>query len=152
MIALKARLEEELKKALKARNELRVSALREALGALSYAEIDKKKSLSDSEQLEVLSKLKKRHLESITAFKAGERGDLVEKEEGQLKVIEEFLPKMLTPEEITQLVKEAIIALEAKGIKEMGKVMAWLKDKYLGRADGRTVSEEVKKQLSELAE
>jgi len=151
MMALKPSLEEELKKALKARNELRVSGLREALGALVYAEIDKKNSLSDSEELEVLSKLKKRHLESISAFKAGQRGDLVEKEQGQLKVIEEFLPKALTPEEITQLVKEAITALEAKGLKEMGKVMAWLKDKYLGRADGRIVSEEVKRQLSGLA-
>ena len=74
-----------------------------------------------------------------------------EKESAELKVIEEFLPAMMSPAEVAQMVKESIAELGAQGLKDMGKVMAKLKDKYTGRADGKAVSEEVKRQLSELA-
>ena len=76
----------------------------------------------------------------------------MEKEQAQLKVIEKFLPKPLSPEELKQMVSEAIESLGAKSLKDMGKVMSALKEKYTGRADGKTVSEEVKRQLQEKAE
>ena len=98
-----------------------------------------------------MSKLKKRHQESIEAFEKGNRPELAAKEKAELKVIEEYLPAMMTPEEIAAMVKSAVGELGAGGMKDMGKVMAALKDKYIGRADGKAVSEEVKRQLSELA-
>ncbi len=152
-MALKPRLEDELRKALKAKSTHRVNAIREILGALNYAELNKteKPGITEQDEMAVLSKLKKRHLESIEAFAKGNRPELVDKEKAELKVIEEFLPAMMTGEEIAAMVKTAIADLSAQGMKDMGKVMASLKDKYLGRADGKQVSEEVKRQLSELA-
>jgi uncharacterized protein len=150
-MAIKLKLEAELKKAMKAREAGRVSAVREILGAIKYAELNKPAPLTDQEELEVLSKLKNRHLESIESFTTGNRAELAEKERAELKVIEEFLPAMLTAEEIVALIKEAIVELGAKSMKDMGKVMARIKDRYVGRADGKAVSEEVKRQLSELA-
>jgi len=154
-MALKARLGQELKKALKAREADRLHAVREIMGALNYAELNKKGDqaapLTDQEETRVLSKLKKRHQESIEAFEKGNRPELAAKEKAELQVIEEFLPAMMGPEEIAQMVKEAIAGLGAQGMKDMGKVMAALKDNYVGRAEGKVVSEEVKRQLSELA-
>jgi uncharacterized protein YqeY len=149
-MSLKQRLTEELKGALKAREEFRVNALREMLGALRYAELEKSGELTESEELSVLSKLKKRHQESIEAFEKGNRSDLANKEREELNVIEKFLPSPLSAEEISQLVKRAIEETQARGLKEMGKVMSALKDRYSGRADGKVVSEEVKRQLSEM--
>jgi len=154
-MALKSRLEDELKKALKARETSRLNAIREIIGALNYAELNKSGDqagpLSEQEETQVLSKLKKRHQESIEAFEKGNRPELAAKEKAELLVIEEFLPAGMSAEEITQMVREAIAGLGVKGMKEMGRVMAALKDKYVGRADGKVVSEEVKRQLSELA-
>ena len=154
-MGIKSRLEEELKKALKAKDGPRLSASREILGAIKYAELnkgeDQDKVLSEAEEIQVLSKFKKRHLESIEAFEKGNRPELAEKERAELKVIEEFLPAMMSPAEIAAMVKDAVVELGAQGLKDMGKVMANLKDKYTGRADGKAVSEEVKRQLSELA-
>jgi hypothetical protein len=154
-MGIKAKLEPELKKALKAKDANRVTAIREIMGALNYAELnktgDQSGPLSDQEETQVLSKLKKRHQESIEAFEKGNRPELAAKEKSELKVIEEYLPAMMTPEEIAAMVKAAVVELGATSMKDMGKVMAALKDKYVGRADGKAVSEEVKRQLSELA-
>ncbi len=149
---LQAQVEAKLKTALKEKDSARISALREILTALKYREKESGKELSPSQELEVLSKLKKQHQESISAFEKGNRPDLVEKEKAQLKVIEEFLPKPLSAEELKEMVREAIESLGAKSLKDMGKVMSALKEKYTGRADGKTVSEEVKRQLQEKAE
>jgi len=154
-MGIKPKLEEELKKALKTKQPARVNASREIMDAIKYAELNKSgeqpAGLSEQDEVQVLSKLKKRHLESIEAFEKGNRPELVEKERAELKVIEEFLPAMMTPEEISLMVKSAIGELGAASPKDMGKIMAHLKDKYVGRADGKAVSEEVKRQLSELA-
>ena len=151
-MSLQAQVEAELKKALKEKDSIKISALREILTALKYREKQSGDKLNPAQELEVLSKLKKQHQESISAFEKGNRVDLVEKEKAQLKVIEEFLPKPLSPEELKQMVSETIEELGAKSLKDMGKVMSALKEKYTGRADGKTVSEEVKKQLQEKAE
>ncbi len=142
----------ELKNALKEKNTIKISALREILTALKYKEKETGTPLKPEQEIEVLSRLKKKHLESISAFEQGGRQDLVEKEKAELEVIEQYLPKPLTQQEIQQMVRDAIQTIGAKSMKDMGKVMSALRDKYIGRADGKVVSEEVKKQLSELAE
>jgi uncharacterized protein len=154
-MAIKQKLEEEMKKALKSKDAPRLSASREILGVIKYAELNKEggqdTALSEAEEVQILSKLKKRHMESIEAFEKGNRPELAEKERAELKVIEEFLPAMMSPAEVAQMVTESIKELGAQSLKDMGKVMANLKDKYTGRADGKAVSEEVKRQLSGLA-
>lgn len=153
-MAIKSKLEQELKTALKSRDAARLAATREIMGAMSYAELNKsgeQASLSESEETQVVSKLRKRHLESIEAFEKGNRPELAAKERAELKVIEEYLPAMMSGEEIAQMVREAVTELGAQSLKDMGKVMALLKDKYTGRADGKAVSEEVKRRLSEPA-
>jgi len=149
-MALARRLEDGLKAALKSRQEFSVNAFREMLGALRYAALGKCSELSEAEELEVLSKLKRRHRESIEAFEKGGRADLVSKERAELAVIEGFLPGPLSPEEIKELVRKAVAELGAAGPRDLGKVMAALKEQYLGRADGKAVSAEVRSQLSEL--
>lgn len=153
-MAIKSKLEQELKTALKSRDAARLAATREIMGAMSYAELNKsgeQAPLSESEETQVVSKLRKRHLESIEAFEKGNRPELAAKERAELKVIEEYLPAMMSGEEIAQMVREAVTELGAQSLKDMGKVMALLKDKYTGRADGKAVSEEVKRRLSEPA-
>jgi len=152
-MAIKPRLDQELKNALKAKAANRVNALREILGALVYAELNKKDqpSLTEQDETAVLSKLKKRHRESIEAFEKGNRPELVAKEKAELQVIEEFLPAAMSAEEVREMVRGAVVELSAQGLRDMGKVMALLKDKYVGRADGKVVSEEVKRRLSEPA-
>jgi len=152
-MAIKPRLDQELKNALKAKAANRVNALREILGALVYAELNKKDqpSLTEQDEAAVLSKLKKRHRESIEAFEKGNRPELVAKEKAELQVIEEFLPAAMSAEEVREMVRGAVVELSAQGLRDMGKVMALLKDKYVGRADGKVVSEEVKRRLSEPA-
>jgi uncharacterized protein len=154
-MGIKTKLEAELKSALKNKDTRRLSAIREILGAVKYAELNKEggsaAELSGQEEVQILSKLKKRHLESIEAFEKGNRPELVSKERAELKVVEEYLPAMMTAQEIEQMVKEAVAEVGAQSLKDMGKVMANLKDKYTGRADGKAVSEEVKRRLTELA-
>ncbi len=147
---LSDRLEPELKAAMKARREFAVNALREMIGALRYARINSDHDLTGPEELAVLSKLKKRHLESIEAFEKGGRAELVNQEREELKVIESFLPGPLSPEELTAMVAKAIAETGAAGPGDMGKVMAALKQQYTGRADGKAVSAEVRGQLSQL--
>ncbi len=149
-MGLSRQLEDGLKVAIKAQQAFSVNAFRELIGALRYAELGKNSGLSAAEELEVLSKLKRRRQESIEAFEKGNRGDLVAKEREELTVVEKFLPGPLSLEELQQLVRRAVAEVGAHGIKDMGKVMAALKDQYLGRADGKAVNAEVRSQLSEL--
>lgn len=143
--------EEHLKRALKNRDHIRVSILRLIISELKNAQLSKKKDeLQSADVIEVLTKLKRKHEESIDAFKKGQRDDLVQKEALELKVIEEFLPKPLSREEIEELAKKAIQELNATSPKDMGKVMAKLKDQYMGRADGKEVSEVVRSLLEKM--
>jgi uncharacterized protein len=147
-MAYKDDIEQDLRKALKEKNPVRVSVLRMLLSALSYKEIEKKKPLSEDEFHSVVKTMIKQHVESIESFKKGRRVDLAEKEEGELRILSEFVPEQLSDDEVLKEVEEAILTCEAKDQKDMGKVMRFLMEKLASRVDGKVLSEMVRKRLS----
>ncbi|MCC6273118.1 MAG: GatB/YqeY domain-containing protein [Deltaproteobacteria bacterium] len=140
-------IETQLKDAMRAQDKDRLMALRNIKSVLKNKAIDAKRDLNDAEVIQALSTLAKQRKESIEAFQSGGRQDLVEKEAAELKVIEGFLPQQLSAEELEKTVREAIAETQAQGAKDMGKVMKAVQPKVMGRADGKAVSELVKKLL-----
>ena len=146
-------LEEELKGALKAREEIKAGTLRMLLSVLRSAEKDKayrtqEQGLTTEEVISIVASEAKKRRESIEAFEKGGRQDLVAKEKAELDILLPFLPAQLSEQEIEELVKEAIAATGATTQKEIGKVMAALAPKVKGRADGSLVSQKVKELLA----
>ncbi|MDO8462142.1 MAG: GatB/YqeY domain-containing protein, partial [Deltaproteobacteria bacterium] len=132
---------------LKARDQVRLDAIRMAVAAIKNKEIDKRGALTDVELTQVLGTLCKQRRESIVEFKKGGRDDLVQKETRELDILQAFLPKALSPEEVEKRVKQVIADLAAVGPKEMGRVMKALKDEMAGKVDGQVLSETVRRLL-----
>jgi uncharacterized protein len=147
-MSLKDQLNESMKTAMKARDDLRLSAVRMVRSMVKNREIDQKKELNDQEIIEVISTLVKQRRESIRMYREGNRPDLVEKEEAELAVLLGFLPAQLGTEEIEALVDRIILETGAQGAKDMGRVMKALTPLTAGKADGKTVSDTVKKKLA----
>lgn len=145
---LRERLNAEMKQAMKDRDSLRLSTIRMILSTVKNRDIEKRSELSDAEITETIVTLCKQRRESIRLFKEAGRQELVDKEEAELKLMQEFLPQQLTREELETLVEEAIAATSASGGKDMGKVMKHLQPSVSGRADGKLVSEVVKEKLA----
>jgi len=147
-MAFKGKINEEMVLAAKTKDKLRLSALRMLKNGLHNREIDLKRELNEAEFLQLLSSMVKQRKDSIEQFAKGGRTDLVEKEEAELKVIEEFLPAQLSEAELDAAICEAIREVGAGDIRDMGKVMKILMPKLTGRADGKAVGEKVKMRLS----
>jgi uncharacterized protein len=147
-MGFKEDIETGLRKALKEHAPVRVSTLRMLLGAIKYREVEKIRPLTEEEFYAVVKTLIKQHAESIESFKKGNRQDLVEKEETELLVLQEFVPAQLSAAEMTGEVDEAIRELEATTPKDMGKVMKFLLEKHASRIDGKILSEMVRQRLS----
>ena len=146
-------LEEELKQALKNKEELKVTTLRILSSALHNAEKDKKyrtgeQGLSPEEIENIVASEAKKRRESIEAFEKGGRQELVAKEKAELNILLSFLGPQLSEQEIDALVQEAVASTGAATQKEIGKVMGYLAPKVKGRADGALVSKKVKELLS----
>jgi uncharacterized protein YqeY len=137
----------DMREAMKSREQLRVATLRMLMSAVKNTEVEKLHELSDDEVLEVITREAKRRRESIEAFRQGGRDDLVEKESGELAVLEAYLPAQLTDDELAAMVGEAIAETGATSPKQMGEVMKALMPKVRGRADGGRVSALVKSKL-----
>ena len=145
---LKERLVEDMKSALKRSEKERLSVIRMARAAILKVEKDTQKDLNDDEVLEVLAKEIKKNKEALADFVRGNREDLVKKAEYEIGVISEYLPKQLTREELSAIVKDAIISTESNGFKDIGKVMSFVMPTVKGRADGKMVNELAKEFLS----
>ena len=138
----------ELKTSMLARDADRTGALRMLKSAIGYVQIEKKtETLSDADVLAVVQKEAKKRRDSIEEFDRGGRAELAAKERAELKVLEEFLPKQLSPEETEALVKAAIAEVGATSKKDMGAVMKAAQAKAAGRADGKAMSALVGKLL-----
>jgi uncharacterized protein YqeY len=133
---------------MRSNDAARRDALRMALAAVQRAEKEGRHSLADDEMIGVLSRELKVRRESLEAFAAGGRRDLVAKEEAAIAVISEFMPQPLGEAELRALIDEALTATAAVGPRDMGKVMAWLSPKTRGRADGKQVSQLVTQALA----
>ncbi|BBA71490.1 GatB/YqeY domain-containing protein [Geobacter sulfurreducens] len=145
---LRDRLNEEMKEAMKARDEVRLSAIRLVRSSVKNREIEVRRELSEQEVTEVVSSLVKQRRESIRMFGEAGRTDLVDKEERELQVLLGFLPQQLSREEIERLVASVITETGAQSAKDMGRVMKALMPHVAGRADGSLVSAIVKDQLA----
>jgi hypothetical protein len=145
---LNEQLIEAMKTAMKARESLRLNAIRLIRTAIKNREIDERRALDDQEVIGVLSTLVKQRKESAQVYREGGRPELAEKEEQELAIIQEFLPTQLGEEEIRAIIEAAVNETGAASMKDMGKVMKVVTGKTLGRADGRLVSELVKARLS----
>ena len=147
-MGLRHRIAEDVTKAMKEGDKLKTNALRMALSAVKYIEIEKKRELDDEETIGVLSTLNKQRRESIEQFKKGNRPDLVEKEEKELAILTTYLPEQISEDELLKIVKESAAECGATGPNDMGKLMKVLMPKVKGRADGKVVQDMVKKALS----
>lgn len=148
---MRKKIEKEFKKALKGREKQRISTLRMLRAAIKNKEIEKRPDdLDENDILGVITKMIRQHKESIEEFKKGDREDLVEKEEKELKILKEFLPEQLSEEEIRKKVKETIEEVDATGMEDMGKVMGKLMSELKGKADGKLINEIATNELSNL--
>jgi len=146
-MALKERITEDMKTAMRAGEKARLSTIRLALAAIKQREVDERISLDDGQVLAVLDKMIKQRREAITQFQSGGRVDLVDKESAEILVLQGYLPAQLSDAEIDTLIAEAIAATGAASIKDMGKVMGAVKQKVQGRADMGAVSARIKQKL-----
>ena len=147
MSALKARLTDDMKLAMKSGDKLRLGVIRLLLAAIKQKEVDERITLSDDDVLAILVKQSKQRRESIDQFKTAGRDDLVKTEQFELEVIETYLPAKLSEAEIRQIITDAIAATGAQGVAQMGAVMNAVRAKVAGRADLATVSQWVKAAL-----
>jgi uncharacterized protein YqeY len=145
---LKLRLSDDMKAAMRAKEKDRLVVIRSVIAALRQREIDEQIELDDSQILAVLDKLVKQRRDSAQQFRGAERLDLAEKEEMEMRVLQEYLPTALSDDEISQLITEAIDHSGAQSMQDMGKVMSLLKPKVQGRADMSQVRAIIKQKLS----
>jgi uncharacterized protein YqeY len=134
--------------AAKAKDKIRLSAIRMLKTAVHNKEIDLMRPLNEAETLQVLSAIVKQRKDSIEQFAQGGRIDLVEKETAELEVVQEFMPAQMSDEEVEAIIKKAITEINAVSVKDMGKVMKLLMPQLTGKADGKMVGEKVKALLS----
>ena len=137
-----------MKTAMRAKDKERLVVIRGTIAAVKQREIDEQIELDDVQILAILDKLVKQRRDSAQQFRAADRLDLAEKEEMEMGILQEYLPRALSTTEIAQLIDEAINSSGAQSMKEMGKVMALLKPKVQGRADMSQISSLIKQKLS----
>ncbi len=147
-MSLLKKLQEEMKTAMKSGDKERLATIRMLISEIKKVQIDTKKELSDDEIIKILQKYAKQRKDSIEQYRKAGREDLAEKEEKELKIVQEFLPQPLSEEEIEKLVDEAIKETGASSMKDMGKVIKSVMEKAKGRAEGSVISKIVKAKLS----
>jgi uncharacterized protein len=146
-MALKDRLTEDMKTAMRAADKERLGTVRLALAAIKQREVDERVSLDDAQILGVLEKMIKQRREAIAQFQSGGRADLVAKETAEIAVLQQYLPAQMQEAEIDALIAEAIRSTAAASIKDMGRVMAVVKPKAQGRTDMGALSARIKQKL-----
>jgi hypothetical protein len=147
-MGLRERLDEDLKSAMRAKAQLRLDTIRGLKSAIKYREIEVMKTLEDAEVLAVVATEIKRRRDSVEQYRAGNRQDLVDKEEAEITILQGYLPAQLGEAELRAKVDEVVKRVGATGMKDMGAVMKALLPEVQGRAEGKFVSELVKSRLS----
>src|SRR5207253_1231837 len=148
---IQERIDSDLKESMRAKNASKVGVLRMLKSALTYAEIAKSGSeaeLSDAEAAQVIRKQAKQRQDSIESFEKGGRAELAAKEKEELSILNAYLPQAMSADELAALIRETIAEVGATSKAQMGAVMKALQTRVAGRADGKTLSQEVQKQLN----
>ncbi len=151
-MTLQQRVDSDLKEAMRAKDPTKLGVLRMLKSALKYAAIAKsgaEAELSDAEAVQVIRKQAKQRQDSIESFEKGGRAELADKEKQELAILNTYLPQGMSPDELAKVVRETIAELGATSKAQMGAVMKALQAKVVGRADGKTLSAEVARQLSQ---
>ena len=154
-MSLKGRIDADLKQALKAGDKLRLSCLRMLKSKIQEKELalraerGKAAELTDDEVVEVVASYAKQRRDSIEAYEKGSRAELAQRERDELAIVSEFMPRQLSRDAITPVVREAIGEIGARSIKDLGAVMKLVMPRLKGAADGKLVSEIVREQLSQ---
>ena len=145
---LKQKLSDDLKQAMRSGDTIKRGAIRMLMAAINNAEIARQAKLEDSDIFGVIAKEVRQRRESIEAFKQGNRQDLVDKEEAELAILQEYLPQQMTREEVVEAARKVIAEVGAEGPGDKGKVMPMLMAQLKGQADGREINEVVSELLS----
>ncbi|AMB93154.1 GatB/YqeY domain-containing protein [Aerococcus christensenii] len=141
-------INQEIKEAMKAKDKFRLSVIRMLKGALQKAEIDKGETLTEEEELTILSRELKQRKDSVAEFREAGRDDLADETAKEIAIVETYLPKQLSEEEITVALKEVIDQVGAQSMKDFGKVMGAAVKALKGKADGSTIQKIAKSLLS----
>lgn len=144
---LKDRITEDMKAAMRARETERLGTIRMIQAAIKQREVDERITLDDTQVLAVLEKMIKTRKESLAQFESGGRADLAAKERSEIELLQTYLPARLSPAELDELVKTAVTETGAASIKDMGKVMALVRQRAAGQADMGEVGAKVKAAL-----
>ena len=147
-MSLKDKIEEDFKNAFKNKEQEKLDVLRMLKSSIQNWEIDNKKEPDDKDVVSLINKEVKKRKESIVTYKSGGRPELAEKEKSELAILKVYLPEEMPEEEITKIVKEAISEVDAKGMDDIGKVMAKVMSELSGKADGQIVNNIVRSELS----
>ena len=148
-MSIRERINEDIKDAMRARDELRKTTLRMALSALKLGEIDKREPLEENEMLAILQREVKARREAIADARKAERPDLIEHAEAEIQILSVYLPQEFSAEELTEIVRQTINEVGAASMNDMGKVMKAVMPKVRGRADGGEVNRIVRAVLSQ---
>jgi uncharacterized protein YqeY len=146
-MSLKERITEDMKAAMRSGEKERLGVIRLITSAIKQREVDERIVLDDTQVLSVLEKMIKQRKESVAQFQAGNRQDLVDKENSEITLLQGYMPSQLSDAELDSLIGEAVTATGAGSIKDMGKVMAIIKAKAQGRADMAAVGAKIKAKL-----
>jgi uncharacterized protein YqeY len=147
-MALREKINEDMKTAMKARETERLAAIRLLLAAMKQKEVDERIELSDADVIAVIEKMLKQRRDSISQFEAAARHDLADKEKFEVSVLLAYMPQALSESEVAAVIDAAIAETGASGMKDMGKVMGSVKGKLAGRADMGKVSALIKAKLA----
>jgi uncharacterized protein YqeY len=146
-VSLKARISEDMKNAMRAKDSARLGAIRLLQSAIKQREVDERIELDDMQVVEAIEKMLKQRRDSISQYEAANRHDLADVEKFEVGVLQEYLPQALTDEEVDLILTQVISETGAVGIKDMSKVMAGIKPLVVGRADMAKISGLIKSRL-----
>lgn len=146
-MSLKERLQEDLKASMKSKDAIRKSVVTMVRAAIKQIEVDNRVELGDAEILDVITKQLKQRNDSLKDFEKAGREDLIEATKSEIGILKEYLPQQLSEEELEKIVLETISELNARSMKDMGGVMAALKEKTRGIADAKLISQMVRDKL-----
>ena len=141
------RIEDALKKAIREKNDTAKDALRMLLTSLKLKEKEIRRQPTETEIHQIISSLVKQRHDSVEQYNAGGRPDLAQKEEDEIRILQDFLPQQLSSEELARMVEEAVSEAGVTSLKDMGRVMKILMPRVAGRADGKKVNELVRSKL-----
>jgi hypothetical protein len=146
-MSLKAQISEDMKTAMRAKDSVRLGAVRLLLSAIKQREVDERVELDDSNVIAVIEKMLKQRRDSITAYESANRHDLADIEKFEVTVLQTYLPQQLTEDEVKAILEQVVVDTGAAGIKDMSKVMAAIKPLVAGRADMGKISGLIKARL-----